>query len=163
LVGRPARIRALLLFAAGVALAGCSGNRLLGGGAPATTGGADPVPAAPAGNVSSAPLATPGSPGAAAAAPARASVDMAGRWTLSSADGKRCGMTFTPAANAPGTIAPEGGCPGKFYMSRSFQLESSGALVIRDHKGASLAQFPLASPGRFEGHAADGQMVFLER
>ena len=50
-------------------------------------------------------------------------------------------MTFgaaTPAA-ADGTIAPEGGCPGKFYTSRKWTYDQAG-LTIRDHNGQPLAQ-----------------------
>src|SRR5579862_6193441 len=99
---------------------------------------------------------------AVAAAPERPTpppVDMAGRWLLASTDGRKCSMTFgasppvnapaakPPAASAtgaPGTIAPEGGCPGKFFTSRSFVFNQTGALVIRDHTGTPLGQLSMA-------------------
>lgn len=96
-------------------------------------------------------------------------VDMAGRWLLSSADGRKCGMTFAnaspanAAASAPGKIAPEGGCPGKFFTSRSFIFDQNGSLVIRDHTGAPLGQLSFAGSGRFDGQGTDGQTLSLTR
>ncbi len=66
-------------------------------------------------------------------------------------------MNFADAANAPaqddaapqGTIAPEGGCPGGFFMSRKWTFEH-GALIMRDFKGRPLAQLSY-SGARFEG------------
>jgi hypothetical protein len=72
-------------------------------------------------------------------------------------------MHFAMPAAGPGTIAPEGGCPGKFSMSRTFAFDQSGALVIRDHAGAALGQLAASGPTRFEGRAADGQQLVLER
>ena len=60
-------------------------------------------------------------------------------------------MTFGAAAPAAseGTIAPEGGCPGKFFTSRKWTFDQGG-LTIRDHNGQPLAQ--LSDAGRrFEG------------
>ncbi|MGP0094033.1 MAG: AprI/Inh family metalloprotease inhibitor [Xanthobacteraceae bacterium] len=101
--------------------------------------------------------------------PAPPPVDMAGRWLLASTDGRKCGMTFTTAspanasASAPGKIAPEGGCPGKFFTSRSFIFDQSGSLVIRDHTGAPLGQLSFAGSGRFDGQGTDGQTLSLTR
>jgi hypothetical protein len=101
--------------------------------------------------------------------PAAPPVDMAGRWLLSSTDGRKCGMTFANASaanastSAPGKIAPEGGCPGKFFTSRSFVFDPRGALVIRDHTGAPLGQLTVAGSGRFEGQGPDGQSLTLTR
>jgi hypothetical protein len=78
-------------------------------------------------------------------------------------------MTFANAsaanalASTPGTIAPEGGCPGKFFTSRSFVFDQGGSLVIRDHTGAPLGQLTMGGSGRFEGQGADGQTLSLTR
>jgi len=64
-------------------------------------------------------------------------------------------MNFGSAPNADqGTIAPEGGCPGKFFTSRKWTFEH-GALIIRDHKGETLAQLSF-SAGHFAGQASGG-------
>ncbi len=87
---------------------------------------------------------------------------MAGRWVLASGPGQ-CGMNFDGAAEAPdGTIAPEGGCPGSFYTSRKWSFQE-GALLIRDHTGAQLAQLALVGPGRFEGKSTSGAPITLAR
>jgi hypothetical protein len=72
-------------------------------------------------------------------------------------------MTFAAASPtaADGTVAPEGGCPGKFYMSRKWTYDAGG-LVIRDHTGAPLAQLSAAGPG-FDGKATAGEPVTLMR
>lgn len=90
-------------------------------------------------------------------------VPMAGRWILASPNDGMCGMNFgsTPGAGE-GTIAPEGGCPGKFFTSRKWTFEQ-GSLVIRDHTGQPLAQLAMAEPGRFEGQATSGISVSLAR
>lgn len=130
-------------------LAGCAGT-------PAGSGGSDvaPLPAAPSGRVTSAPL-----PGGQAAPP----VEMAGRWTLTSTAGGACAMNFRAAPGAAeGAIAPEGGCPGSFFTSRKWTFEASG-LVIRDHTGKPLAQLAAAGPSRFEGKASAGAGLTLSR
>ena len=64
-------------------------------------------------------------------------------------------MNFGSAPGADqGTIAPEGGCPGKFFTSRKWAFEH-GALIIRDHKGEALAQLSF-SGGRFAGQVSGG-------
>jgi hypothetical protein len=88
---------------------------------------------------------------------------MGGRWQLSAPGQSQCVMNFNAgAAEGEGTIAPEGGCPGNFYTSRKWTFEQ-GSLVIRDHTGAPLGQLALASPGRFDGKATNGQAVLLSR
>jgi Protease inhibitor Inh len=88
---------------------------------------------------------------------------MAGRWQFAAPGQSQCTMTFNAAAGeGEGTIAPEGGCPGNFYTSRKWTFEQ-GSLVIRDHNGAPLGQLALASPGRFDGKATNGQPVMLSR
>ena len=88
---------------------------------------------------------------------------MGGRWQLAAPGSSQCAMTFgTAQSEGEGTIAPEGGCPGNFYTSRKWTFEQ-GSLVIRDHTGAPLGQLALASPGRFDGKATNGQPVLLSR
>jgi hypothetical protein len=134
---RPA-FRASALILALLALAGCSGTGLEWPGTTKT-------------------------PEAAATPPGAAPVNLAGIWMLSSPGRGQCRMTFGSAAPAAaeGTIAPQGGCPGKFYMSRKWTFES-GSLVMRDHNGQPLAQ--LANEGAtFEGKATGGEPVTLQR
>ena len=90
-------------------------------------------------------------------------VNLAGRWQLSSPSRGQCNMTFgasSPAA-ADGTIAPEGGCPGKFYMSRKWTYDQAG-LTLRDHNGQPLAQLA-GEGGNFQGKATSGEPVALMR
>jgi hypothetical protein len=133
-------VAALLALATLSALSACSGGSLLG-----TQG--EPPPAA-----------TPAPPPA--PAPTPPPVDLAGRWQFSAASAGSCFMTFANTANTPaqeesapqGTIAPEGGCPGNFFMSRKWTFEH-GALIMRDFKGRPLAQLSY-SGDRFEGQGA---------
>ena len=73
-------------------------------------------------------------------------------------------MTFRSAspADAEGTIAPEGGCPGKFFTSRKWMFDSNG-LSIRDHNSEPLAQLSAAGGARFDGKATAGDPVTLTR
>jgi hypothetical protein len=78
-------------------------------------------------------------------------VDLAGRWRLMAVGAGACFMKFGGDPGAiEGTIAPEGGCPAKFFTSRKWTFEH-GQLIIRDHKGEPLAQLSFTD-GRFEGH-----------
>ena len=90
-------------------------------------------------------------------------VSLAGRWQLSSPSRGQCNMTF--GASGPtavdGTIAPEGGCPGKFYMSRKWTYDQAG-LTLRDHNGQPLAQLS-GEGGNFQGKATSGEPVALMR
>ena len=72
-------------------------------------------------------------------------------------------MTFRTASpsDPEGTIAPEGGCPGKFFTSRKWTFDSNG-LSIRDHNNEVLAQLS-AADGNFSGKAASGDQVTLTR
>jgi hypothetical protein len=89
-------------------------------------------------------------------------VDLAGRWKLSQAGAGGCFMKFGNDTSVDqGTIAPEGGCPGKFFTSRKWTFEHS-ALIIRDHKGEALAQLSFAN-GRFAGQASGGGELSLSR
>jgi len=89
-------------------------------------------------------------------------VDLTGRWRLTATGSGGCFMNFghMPAA-AQGTIAPEGGCPSNFFTSRKWTFEH-GNLIIRDHKGESLAELSFAS-GHFDGHLTGGGGVSLSR
>jgi hypothetical protein len=86
---------------------------------------------------------------------------IAGRWLFSSPGRGQCNMTFgaVNAGAADGTIAPEGGCPGKFYMSRKWTYDQSG-LTMRDHNDQPLAQLSGAG-GHFDGKATTGEPVAL--
>jgi hypothetical protein len=97
------------------------------------------------------------------AQPSPPPVNLAGRWLLSSPGRGQCNMTFSAAspAAADGMIAPEGGCPGKFFTSRKWTYDAFG-LVIRDHTGASLARLSAAGAG-FDGKGAAGEPVTLMR
>jgi protease inhibitor Inh len=102
-------------------------------------------------------------PAALTAAPDGAAVNLAGRWLFSSPGRGQCPMTFGAAgsAAAEGTIAPEGGCPGKFFTSRKWNYDQAG-LTLRDHKGQVLAQLTSEGSG-FQGKAASGEPVALSR
>jgi Protease inhibitor Inh len=95
-------------------------------------------------------------------APAAPTAEMAGRWMLSAPNAPSCGMNFGGAPGAQqGTVAPEGGCPGKFFTSRHWTLEQ-GSLTINDHDNQPLARLSFAG-GRFEGQATAGMAVTLSR
>jgi hypothetical protein len=134
-----------LAIGAAAALAGCTGDRIL------TSANPEPPPPPP--------TAQP----AARAAPSPPPVDMAGRWQLASTAGGACAMVFaaTPGTGE-GTIAPQGGCPGKFFTSRRWLYEQD-TLIIRDHKGEPLARLAFSPPARFEGQAAPGETISLTK
>jgi hypothetical protein len=137
----------LLAIGATTALAGCGGGFL--GSASSDPSPPPPPPA----NARAAAKATPTPP----------PIDMAGRWQLASTAGGACAMTFaaTPGSGE-GTIAPEGGCPGNFFTSRRWVYDQ-GALVIRNHTGASLASLAFSPPARFDGETATGETISLTR
>src|SRR5208282_6835619 len=97
--------------------------------------------------------------------PAPPPVDLAGKWKLSAASGGACFMMLGGAPGAPGpvqgTIAPEGGCPGNFFMSRKWTFEHD-TLIIRDHKGEALGQLSFTG-GQFEGQDTSGGTLSLSR
>lgn len=100
-----------------------------------------------------------GNPLAGAAA---ADTDMAGRWFLEAPNAPMCGMNFSAAPGArEGRVAPEGGCPGNFFMSRHWTL-AGGALTIQDEDRQPLAALNDAG-GRFAGKAVTGMPVTLTR
>jgi len=89
-------------------------------------------------------------------------VDLAGKWRLAAASGSACLMTFagTPGANQ-GSIAPAGGCPGNFFMSRKWTYEHD-TLAIRDYKGQALVDLSITG-GHFEGKDTTGGAITLAR
>jgi hypothetical protein len=95
-------------------------------------------------------------------APTPADSSIPGRWTLSAPNAPSCGIEFggVPGART-GKIAPDGGCPGGFYMSRRWAMEG-GALTITDGGSQPLAQFK-PNGIRFEGQSATGMPVTLTR
>jgi hypothetical protein len=136
------RARAVAALLALVALAGC-----------ATTPNPEPEASAPPPAAASLPPPT---------VPTSPPVDLSGRWKLAAAAGGACVMTFGEApAAVQGTIAPEGGCPGNFFTSRKWTFEHD-MLVLRDHKGQSLAQLSFTG-GHFEGQDSNGGSLVLSR
>lgn len=104
-----------------------------------------------------------GSNPSAASAPSAPPTNMAGRWLFASPGRGQCNMIFgasSPGA-AEGTIAPEGGCPGKFFTSRKWVYDQGG-LTMRDHTGQPLAQLS-STGGHFEGKSIAGEPVTLTR
>jgi hypothetical protein len=132
---RPA-FRASASILALLVLAGCSGVGLDSGGSSAAPETVSPTPPP---------------------------VNLAGRWLLSSPGRSQCHMTFGSAAPTAveGTIAPEGGCPGKFFTSRKWTHDQAG-LTLRDHTGQPLAQLAREGGG-FQGKATSGEPVALMR
>ncbi len=134
---------ALLVVAALAALGACTGSGHFGGAQPERPSAPPPPSAAPA-------------------PPTPPPVNLAGRWTLAAAAGQSCFMTLGDAPGAAqGTIAPEGGCPGRFFTSRKWTFEH-GLLIIGEHKGEPLAQLSY-SGGRFEGKDTNGGALSLSR
>jgi Protease inhibitor Inh len=89
-------------------------------------------------------------------------IAMAGRWTLSEPGLPPCGMNFEGApGSTQGDIHPEGGCPGDFFMSRSWQLDG-GKLTIDDYRENALATLELARGG-FKGKTTAGMPLSLAR
>jgi hypothetical protein len=86
---------------------------------------------------------------------------MRGRWVLTMPGTGSCGLTFG-TAGAEGSIALEGGCPGKFAASHSWTIEPNG-VVIRDPRGGALAALRMTEPGRLEGVTPEGEQVMLAR
>jgi hypothetical protein len=95
-------------------------------------------------------------------APAPADSSIPGRWILSVPNAPSCGLEFGGASGArTGKVAPDGGCPGSFYMSRHWAMDGN-ALTIADGESQPLAQ--LKSNGtHFEGQSTAGTPVTLTR
>ncbi|MDO9412370.1 MAG: AprI/Inh family metalloprotease inhibitor [Pseudolabrys sp.] len=87
---------------------------------------------------------------------------MPGRWLLSAPGAPPCGLNFTgrPGANE-GNVAPEGGCPERFFASRRWSLQQT-TLTIADDAQNPLGQLTFAGD-RFEGKSAGGVPLALER
>jgi Protease inhibitor Inh len=85
-----------------------------------------------------------------------------GRWMLNVPNAPSCGLEFGGAPGArTGKVAPDGGCPGSFYMSRRWAMEGD-VLKINDGESRPLAQ--LKSNGtHFEGQSTAGTPVTLTR
>jgi hypothetical protein len=109
-----------------------------------------------------APAPPPESEPAIPAPPQPPPVDLAGRWKLSAAGGGACLMNLgdNPGA-AEGSVAPAGGCPGNFFMSRKWKFDHD-ALIIRDYKGQTLAELSFTG-SHFEGKDANGGAITLAR
>lgn len=89
--------------------------------------------------------------------------DMAGRWIFATDGAAGCAMNFAgPAGGREGTIAPEGGCPGRFFTSRTWAFEQN-AVIIRNHAGELLAQLNVAAADRLIGQGSHGEPVSLTR
>ena len=87
---------------------------------------------------------------------------MTGRWILSAPNAPSCGLEFGGAAGArAGSVAPDGGCPGNFYVSRRWAIEG-GVLTIIGQESQPLAQLKLVGT-RFEGQSSAGMPVTLSR
>jgi len=144
--GAMARPLRLLAIGAAAALAGCGSDGFL----KATT--SEPPPPPP-----------PTAQAAARPASTRPPVDMAGRWQFTSTAGGACAMVFDAMpGSGEGTIAPQGGCPGKFFTSRRWVYDHD-TLIIRDHKGEPIARLAFSPPARFEGQAGAGETISLSR
>lgn len=94
--------------------------------------------------------------------PQAASAGMAGRWFLSAPNAPPCGISLsgTPGAQE-GRMAPEGGCPGRFFLSRRWSL-AGDTLTISDDSGEPLGTLKRGSD-QFEGEAVTGMKVSLSR
>lgn len=87
---------------------------------------------------------------------------MTGRWILSAPNAPPCGLEFGGAVGArAGSVAPDGGCPGNFYMSRRWAIEG-GVLTIAGQERQPLAQLKVVGT-RFEGQSSAGMPVTLSR
>ena len=87
---------------------------------------------------------------------------MAGRWIMSAPNAPPCGMSFGAAPGATeGAISPEGGCPGRFFLSRRWAM-SGDTLTISDQDSNALGELKQNGAG-FEGQAATGMKVTLAR
>ena len=101
---------------------------------------------------------------------AKPSYTMGGRWLLTALNRGQCNMNFTGAPKATeGTIAPEGGCPGRFFTSRKWSMADEGRIKIEDHNGNELVMLAPSSSNAagtglwFEGTATTGERVMLAR
>ncbi len=93
---------------------------------------------------------------------AGADAAMPGRWILAAPNAPVCGLNFAGAPGKPdGTLAPEGGCPERFFTSRLWTLDQ-GTLTIKDDENNTMATLSFTG-GRFEGKSAAGTPLILTR
>src|ERR1051325_5216680 len=95
-------------------------------------------------------------------APAAAPIDasMTGRWILAAPSSPSCGLEFGGAVGARnGAVAPDGGCPGSFYLSRHWIQDGNG-LAITDDENQVLVQLKSAG-NKFEGVSVSSIPVTL--
>lgn len=94
--------------------------------------------------------------------PQAAPAGMAGRWFLAAPNAPPCGISLSGAPGAQeGRMAPEGGCPGRFFLSRRWTL-AGDTLTISDDDGQPLGTLKLAN-GQYVGEAVTGMKVTLAR
>ena len=88
--------------------------------------------------------------------------DMNGRWVLTAPKAPPCTTTFAGGTGAlTGTIAPDGGCPERFFLSRHWSIDANG-LTISDDEAKPLGTLTF-SGGQFSGTSAAGTPVTLTR
>lgn len=85
--------------------------------------------------------------------------DLAGRWMLSMPQMPACGLNLS--GGLQGRIAPEGGCPGRFFTSRRYSLDN-GTMTILDGENLPLGRLTARDDG-FTGRAETGETVTLTR
>ncbi|MDO8876671.1 MAG: AprI/Inh family metalloprotease inhibitor [Pseudolabrys sp.] len=94
--------------------------------------------------------------------PGAADLTMVGRWMLAAPNAPACGLNFTAKPGATeGAVAPEGGCPERFFTARRWTLQQN-ALTISDDEKNMLGQFTFAGDG-FEGKSNIGKPLSLTR
>ncbi|MDP2410636.1 MAG: AprI/Inh family metalloprotease inhibitor [Pseudolabrys sp.] len=97
-----------------------------------------------------------------AAVLAKAPDTMSGRWILAAPNAPTCGLNFTGTTAArEGRLAPEGGCPERFFLARRWTLNDQ-ALTIGDEDNTALGEFSFAA-GRFDGRSAADVPLTLSR
>ena len=96
------------------------------------------------------------------APPLPAELTMPGRWMLAAPNAPPCGLNFSSRPGATeGSVAPEGGCPERFFTSRRWTL-SQNTLTVSDDEQNALAQFSFAGD-RFEGKSGAGVPLTLAK
>lgn len=94
--------------------------------------------------------------------PPAAEMTMIGRWMLQAPNAPACGLNFTAKPGATeGNVAPEGGCPERFFTSRRWTLRQS-ALTISDDDNSALGELAFTGD-RFEGKSMSGTPLTLSR
>jgi len=87
---------------------------------------------------------------------------MAGRWILAAPSAPTCGINFNGDPGVQqGTLVPEGGCPERFFLSRSWAINQN-TLTIRDDNSQILAVLTFAN-GVFAGTSTGSTPVTLTR